>query len=106
LKELKESVFGTIKDLITNGPKQEEVDKAREKIRRERETQIRENSFWEATLKSFYLNRNGNFKAYTEFGPAVDQLSQKALKEAASRLFDFNNYISVALKPEAGVKEK
>jgi zinc protease len=106
LKELKESVFSTINDLMKNGPKPDEVDKAREKIRRERETQLRENSFWEATLKTFYLNRNGDFKAFTEFGPVVDQLSPSALKEAANRLFDFKNYISVALKPEAGVKDK
>jgi predicted Zn-dependent peptidase len=52
------------------------------------------------------LNRNGDFKSYTEFGPVVEQLSPDALKAAASRLFDFKNYISVALKPEAGVKEK
>jgi len=106
LKELKESVFATINDLITNGPKPEEVDKAREKIKRERETQLRENSFWNATLKTYYLNRNGDFKSYTEFGPVVEQLSPDALKNAASHLFDFKNYISVALKPEAGVKEK
>jgi zinc protease len=106
LKELKESVFSTISDLIKNGPKQEEVDKAREKIKRERETQLRENTFWEATLKSYYLNRNGDFKAFTEFGPVVEHLSPDALKVAATHLFDFKNFISVALKPEAGVKEK
>lgn len=106
LKELKESVFSTINDLIVNGPKQEEVDKAREKIKRERETQLRENSFWEATLKTYYLNRNGNFKSYTEFSPVVEQLSPEALKAASGNIFDFKNYISVALRPEAGIKEK
>jgi len=106
LKELKESVLSILNDLIVNGPKPEEVDKAREKIKRERETQLRENNFWEATLKTYYLNRNGNFKSYTEFGPVVEQLSPEALKSAASHLFDFKNYISVALKPETGVKEK
>ena len=106
LKELKESVLSIINDLIVNGPKPEEVDKAREKIKRERETQLRENNFWEATLKTYYLNRNGNFKSYTEFGPVVEQLSPDALKAAASHFFDFKNYISVALKPEPGVKEK
>lgn len=106
LKELKESVFATINDLITNGPKPDEVAKAREKIKRERETQLRENSFWEATLKTYYLNRNGDFKTYPEFGPVVEHLTSDALKIAASHYFGFKNYISVALKPEAGVKEK
>ena len=106
LKELKASVFAIIHDLILNGPKQEEVDKAREKIKRERETDLRENEFWEVTLKSYYLNKNGNFKTFGEFDGIVAGLSQQSLKSAASRVFDFKNYVSVALMPEAPVNEK
>ncbi len=106
LKELKESIFGMVHDLIKNGPTQAEVNEAQEKIRRERETQIRENSFWEATLKTYYLNKNGDFTTFKEFGPAVDSLTPENIKEEAGKAFDFKNYISVALRPEAGVKEK
>ena len=104
LKELKESVFATIRDLIENGPKQDEVDKAREKIKRERESNLRENGYWEASLKTYYLNRNGDFKSFGEFDGVVEGLSQESLKSAASRTFDFNNYISVALMPEEPTK--
>ena len=104
LKELKESVFATIRDLIANGPKQEEVDKAREKMKRERETNLRENSYWEATLKTYYLNKNGDFKTFREFDAVVDGLNVNELKSAASRIFDFKNYISVALMPEIPLK--
>ncbi len=100
LKELKESVFATIRDLIANGPKQEEVDKAREKMKRERETNLRENSYWEATLKTYYLNKNGDFKTFREFETVVEGLNAIELKSAASRIFNFENYISVALMPE------
>ncbi|MEI6680188.1 MAG: insulinase family protein [Mariniphaga sp.] len=104
LKELKESVFATIRDLIENGPKQEEVDKAREKMKRERETNLRENSYWEATLKTYYLNKNGDFKTFREFDGVVDGLNINELKSAASRIFNFKNYISVALMPEISLK--
>jgi len=104
VKELKTSVFAIIHDLIENGPKQEEVDKAREKIKRERETNLRENDFWEVTLKSYYLNRNGNFKAFGEFDSVVQGLTKESLKSAASKTFDFKNYVSVALMPEEAVK--
>jgi zinc protease len=104
LKELKESVFATIRDLIENGPKQEEVDKAREKMKRERETNLRENSYWSATLKSYYLNKNGDFKTFREFDFVVDGLNAQELKSAASRIFNFKNYISVALMPETPLK--
>jgi len=104
LKELKESVFTAIRDLIEHGPKQEEVDKAREKIRRERETNLRENSYWEGVLKTYYLNMEGNFKTFGEFDGAVEGLSSKSLKSAALRTFDFKNYISVALMPAEAPK--
>jgi len=104
LKELKESVFATIHDLIENGPTQEEVDKAREKIKRERETNLRENSYWEASLKTYYLNRGGDFKTFGEFDGVVNGLTKESLKNAALRTFDFKNYINVALMPEEVTK--
>jgi zinc protease len=101
LKELKDTILEEIKDLISKGPAGDEVDKAREKIKRERETNLRENSYWEATLKTYYLNRNGDFRAFKEFDPTVNQLSVESIKAMAGKVFDFDNYISVALKPEA-----
>ena len=100
VKDLKTSVFAIIKDLVVNGPKQEEVDKAREKIKRERETNLRENNYWETTLKSYYLNMNGDFKTFNEFDGAVSGLNAQSLKAAAAKTFDFKNYTSVALMPE------
>ena len=100
LNELKESVFSTIRDLIEKGPTQDEVDKAREKIKREHETNLRENSYWEGVLKTYYLNKEGNFKTFGEFDGVVQGLTLESLKSAASRTFDFKNYISVALVPE------
>ncbi len=104
LKELKESIFATIRDLIENGPKPDEVDKAREKIKRERETNLRENSYWDAVLKTYYLNKDGDFKSFKEFDGVVEKLTQQSLKSAAYRIFDLKNYISVALVPEKLVK--
>ncbi|MCX6227734.1 MAG: insulinase family protein [Bacteroidia bacterium] len=100
VKDLKTSVFTIIKDLVVNGPKQEEVDKAREKIKRERETNLRENNYWQTTLKSYYLNMNGDFKTFDEFNGAVTGLNAQSLKAAAAKTFDFKNYTSVALMPE------
>jgi len=106
LIELKELVFATIRDLVENGPKQIEVDKAREKQLRERESNLRENDYWEATLKTYYLNRDGNFKTFGEFEGVVKGLDMSSLKSAAKHIFDFKNYISVALMPEDGVNVK
>lgn len=100
LAELKQSIFEDVKELISKGPAQDEVNKAREKIKRERETNLRENSYWQATLKSYYLNRNADFSLFKQFDKEVDQLSVESVKAMAAKVFDFNDYISVALKPE------
>lgn len=100
LAELKQSIFEDIKELINKGPALDEVNKAREKIKRERETNLRENSYWQATLKSYYLNRNADFSLFKQFDKEVDQFSVESVKAMAAKVFDFNDYISVALKPE------
>ena len=94
-----------VRDLIENGPTQDELDKAREKLRRERETNLRENSFWASTLKIYCQYREGKFETFCEFGPVVEGLTGESLKSAASRTFDFENYISVTLMPEENSKE-
>ncbi len=106
VKELKSEIFAIIQDLITNGPKKEEVDKAREKLKRERETNLRENNFWQSTLKSYYQNMNGDFKSFLDFDPVTTNLNQKSLQTEAMRIFDFKNYFSVTLVPEETMKEK
>ena len=104
LNELKESVFATICEMKEKDPTQDEVDKAREKIKREHETNLRENSYWEGVLKTYYLNKEGDFKTFGEFDRVVEGLNLKYLKFAASRTFNFKNYISVALMPETTTK--
>jgi zinc protease len=102
VEELKQEVFSEINDLIENGPKPDEIDKAREKMLRSRELSLRKNGYWLATLKSYYLNKGGNFKTFDKYEPAIENLSGKSLKKAAKHIWDFNNYISVTLMPEEG----
>ena len=98
-------VFAMVRDLIENGPTQDELDKAREKLRRERETNLRENSFWASTLKIYCQYREGKFETFCEFDPVVEGLTRESMRSAASRTFDFKNYISVTLMPEENNKE-
>jgi zinc protease len=106
IEELKEEVFSEINDLIKNGPTAEEINKAREKMLRSRELSLRDNSYWLATLKSYYLNKKGNFKSFNKYEDAIGKLSQKSLKKAAKQIWDFNNYISVTLMPEKGYENE
>ncbi|WP_340114742.1 M16 family metallopeptidase [Maribellus mangrovi] len=99
LDELKTAIFEIIQEYANNGPSQEELDKAKEKMLRERELALRENRFWMNILSSTYYIKNGDFSQFGTYNDLVENLSVKSTKKAFKDYFDFDNVISVALAP-------
>jgi len=99
LEELKEAVFAEIRDFAENGPSEEEVSKAKEKLLREREISMRENSFWMNILSNTYYLKDGDFSSFGTFNNIVENMTTESIQEAFKKYFDFDNYVSVALKP-------
>lgn len=100
LDELKKTVFDIITQYKNNGPTAEEVAKAQEKMLREREVALRENGFWMGILSNIYYIKNGDFSEFGNYETLVKNLTVNSTKKAFGDLFDFKNYISVALAPE------
>ena len=100
VSELQEAVFAEIRDIAKNGPKEEDLVKAKEKLHREREVNLRENGFWLGVLSNGFLYKDGDFDDFGGFDELVDQINVETIKEAANTYFNFNNYYSVTLKPE------
>jgi zinc protease len=98
--ELQKAVFDEIKKIETEGPTADDLQKAKEKLHRERENNLRENGFWLSALSNGYLYKNGDFSNFGKFDGLVDQLSIEKIKAAAKDYFEFNNYYSITLKPE------
>ena len=101
LAELKEAVFTQIKDIATNGPSAADLQKAKEKLLRERETNLRENKYWLSILSNTWINSNGDFSGFNDYESIVNAFTTEDIKAAAAKWFDFKNYFGVALKPEA-----
>ncbi len=99
LPELKKAIFAIISDYDKNGPTEAELNTAKEKMLRERETSLRENRFWMNILSNTYYLKNGDFSEYGNFDKLVNNLTVKSTKAAFKEYFDFKNYISVALEP-------
>ena len=89
-----------LKEYIKNGPTDEEVKKAQEKMLREREVSVRENSFWLNVLSSTYYLKDGDFSEFGTYDELVKNIDVKSTKSAFKTYFDFDNYVSVALAPE------
>ncbi len=99
LDELKKAVFEEIKKFAANGPSDEELSKAKEKMLRERETSEKENSFWLSILSNNYYLNDADFSKYGTYKQLVDNISKESVQKAFNQYFDFKNYISVALAP-------
>ncbi len=99
LAEIKQAVLDVIKDFIENGPKEEDLAKAKEQMLRERETALRENGFWMGLLSNTYYLQDGDFSKFGTYDELVKSLTTKSIKNTFKEYFDFDNYISVALEP-------
>ena len=99
LGELKQAVFDIITEYAQNGPTEEELDKAKEKMLRERELALRENSFWMNILSNTYYLKNGDFSEFGTYDDLVHSLTIESTKEAFGDYFHFDNYVGVALAP-------
>ena len=99
LEELKQAVFEIIKGYADNGPTQEELHKAQEKMLRERELALRENSFWMNILSNTYYLKDGDFSEFGTYNDLVDALTIESTKKAFGEYFHFDNYVGVALAP-------
>ena len=85
---------------MKRGPSEEELSKAKEKMLRERETAMKENSYWLNILSNTYYLKNGDFSEFGTYNALLDKLTVKLVKKAFKKYFDFKNYISVALVPD------
>ncbi len=101
LDELKEAVFAQIKDYIANGPTNDDVQKAQEKLLREHETNLRENKYWLSILSNTYYSGDEDFSHFADFDTVVNSMTKQEIQEAFKKWFDFKNYYGVALKPES-----
>lgn len=99
LEELKQAIFDIIKEYAQNGPTVEELNKAKEKMLRERELALRENSFWMNILSNTYYLKDGDFSQFGTYNDLVDALTIDSTKKAFNDYFHFDNYVGVALAP-------
>ncbi len=75
------------------------IDKVKETQRRQRETNLKQNSFWLSNL-NFYYFHNEDPNEILMLDSYIDKLSASDVRVAAGKYFDMNNYVTVILYPE------
>ncbi|NTW32380.1 MAG: insulinase family protein [Bacteroidetes bacterium] len=100
--KLTKAIFEIMKNIQINGPTQIDIDKAKEAIIRERETNSRENEFWLNTIEAAYFN-NDDVNQITKFEEQVKAITIDDIKLLAQKCFTKEHYVRAVLLP---VKKK
>ncbi len=88
-----------IKDIQENGVKDEDISKAKEIYKREKETQLKENKFWLGAIKNHFMY-DTELEEISSF-EKMNEISSKELQRVAKKYFNLDEYIRVVLYPEA-----
>ena len=95
--ELSEIVIKEIKDIATDGPKADDVEKVRKYLLKEYENQIQLNGNWLTWLDE-YNYRGVNYTA--EYKKIVEELTYNDLKALATKILADNNMAYIVMRPE------
>ncbi|MCF7823338.1 MAG: insulinase family protein [Candidatus Marinimicrobia bacterium] len=99
VQELTDAVLLELKNLQQNVPDQTYVDKVKETQRREREINIKKNSYWLNSLAVYY--REGrDLSNFMKFNELIEGFTGEAAQQAAVRYFKMDDMIQVTLYPE------
>jgi zinc protease len=105
IEKLAQTLLEEMNKIRENGPTETDLNKVKETMIRERETQVKENSFWLAYLQNHYLYGN-RILTLEEYKDLVNSFTIKDIKAVAKKYLDTENYVRVALTPKEGVEAK
>ena len=105
ISKLAQTVLGEMVKIKKNGPTQEDLNKVKETLIRERETRLKENNFWVSALQNYYLNGD-RLLTLEEYKTFVSSFTTKDIKKVAGKYLDTENYVKVALTPAPKAEAK
>ena len=97
--DLTKAVLDEIKDLQTNGPSKDNLEKGRETLLRNYERGIKEDSFWMSNL-AFYRENELAFSEILKSPDRAKALTADKVRDAAKLYFSSNNLLNARLMPE------
>lgn len=97
--ELIKTVYDNIDSLKNNLTTDEKIKKVQETQRRERESDLKENSYWLGTIQ-YYDEFGKDINTLDDYNKQIDALSSQKIKDAVNKYFDMKNYVEIILAPE------
>jgi len=99
IEQATKETFEIFNDVIANGVSEINLNKAKQQLLKEHETDLKENKYWLNTMKEYYFYKlpHKEFDAYPKL---VNSINEKDIKKAAAKYLKDDNYIRVSLIPE------
>jgi len=96
---LSDAVFKILKDMKANGPSEETMQKVKQQLIKQRETQLKTNGFWQQVLSGMWL-QNDDVKTIPLFEERVNNVTSKDIADFLQKYFDTEHYVRVNSYPE------
>ncbi len=97
--KLVNTVFEEMKKIADNGPTDVDIEKSKETLIKERETQVKENQYWLEYIKNRTF-MGEKLLSLEQVQSIVKQITKSDLQKAAKSYFTPDHYVKVVLMPE------
>jgi zinc protease len=96
---LSDAVFKILKDMQENGPSEVTMGKVKQQLIKERETQLKTNSFWSQILSNMWL-QNDDVTTLPAFEERLNRLTAKDIALFLQKYLNLEHYARVNVYPE------
>jgi zinc protease len=103
IDKLKAAVFDEVGKIGKDGVGDDYLDKVREQLRRQHETDLKDNGWWLDQLRDAYYYGD-DFKAMTDIDATLKRVTSANVRAAANHFFTPGNYLFATLKPKPSAK--
>jgi zinc protease len=105
ITKMARSVLDEMEKIKKEGPVEIDLNKVKETLIRERETRMKENSFWLAVLQNHFLIGD-KLLTLDEYKSLVNSYTGTEIKAVADKYLNTKSYVQVALTPAAKTETK
>jgi zinc protease len=105
ITKLSQTVLNEMNKIRNEGPTEVDLGKVKETLIRDRETRIKENSFWISYLQNHFLFGD-KLLSLDEFKTFVNSFRGKDIQAIAENYLNTGSYVEVALTPKEKVEVK
>ena len=98
IKKLSQTVLDEMGKIKKDGPTEIDMNKVKETLIRDRESKMKENSFWLTALQNYYYIGD-KLMSLENFKDFVNSITREDIKVIANKYLDFNHFVQVALTP-------